>query len=360
MQQEKRMRNDLTAWHRKTGTLGGTPLRIPVAAVARIWQFRYRVQSLTTSGTSGNLLFSRFKIFKRVAPGGFTLVELLVVIAIIGILVALLLPAVQAAREAARRTQCTNNLKQIGLAMHTYVSDHAGFFPPGSPGESTHGLFSHMLPYLGAQTVYDLMDLDGPTHVDPARAIVIPEYHCPSYPFPILLFEGDVAGCYFQCGALTTYQGTGGKNGRYIESFKAPEGKLPYNGVFGYAMQRRLKQIEDGLSKTLAMGEFVHRDLSGGYWSRHPGNVRPWILGCNDNRRYGVYAFKVMAIGPNTQLDRTADGVHFNWLPMGSFHPGLTMFLVADGSVRTVPDGINFLVYKGMATVNGHEVTEPL
>ena len=50
----------------------------------------------------------------------------------------------------------------------------------------------------------------------------------------------------------------------------------------------------------------------------------------------------------------------FHWLPMGSFHPGLTMFLVADGSVRTVPDGINFLVYKGMATVNGHEVTEPL
>jgi len=296
---------------------------------------------------------------KRSLPG-FTLVELLVVIAIIGILVTLLLPAVNAARESARRIQCTNNLKQIGLALHNFASAHAGLFPPGSPGISTHGLFSHLLPYLEGQNIYSMMNLEGRTHDDPARSMVIPEYHCPSYPFPILLFEEDVA-FYFQWGALTTYQGVGGKNGRNIEGFSgAHEGKMPYNGMFGWGIQRRVKQIEDGLSKTFAMGEFVHRDLkTGGVWAQHPGNVRPWILGANYEGT-GTYAFKVLEIALNTALDRGADGVPFNWLPMGSFHPGGGMFLIADGSVAFIPDTIEFRTYTGMATVDGAEITQPL
>lgn len=91
------------------------------------------------------------------ADRGFTLVELLVVIAIIGILIALLLPAVQAAREAARRSQCSNNLKQMGLAIHNYAAVHQQHFPPAYTGSLKHALFTAMLPYLVQQPLHDSM-----------------------------------------------------------------------------------------------------------------------------------------------------------------------------------------------------------
>src|SRR6478752_1254763 len=95
---------------------------------------------------------------------GFTLVELLVVIAIIGILVALLLPAIQAAREAARRAQCTSQLKQLGLALHNYISAKKDALPPGLYTESKNGVqqgdtvFVRLLPYMEEQSIYDRWD----------------------------------------------------------------------------------------------------------------------------------------------------------------------------------------------------------
>ncbi|MCP4590129.1 MAG: DUF1559 domain-containing protein, partial [bacterium] len=97
----------------------------------------------------------------KTANRGFTLVELLVVITIIGILIALLLPAVQAAREAARRMQCSNNLKQLGLAVHNYVSIYSEHFPLGCMGYERHGLFTAMLPFLEQDVVHDKLDLTG-------------------------------------------------------------------------------------------------------------------------------------------------------------------------------------------------------
>ena len=126
----------------------------------------------------------RFTPCNAAGRTGFTLVELLVVIAIIGVLVALLLPAVQSAREAARRMQCKNNLKQVGLALHSYHTAH-GVLPFGSDyangNRSTWAMF--ILPYIERQAHYDLFDHSLPlVHADntPACETIVPTYLCPS------------------------------------------------------------------------------------------------------------------------------------------------------------------------------------
>ena len=213
---------------------------------------------------------------------GFTLVELLVVITIIGILVALLLPAVQVAREAARRMQCCNNLKQMGLAMHNYASARNGYFPPGSPGALKHGLFTHMLPFLEMQMLYDQLDLTGktPTDKEPHAFDVVNGYVCPSWPHPVV-YTLDASGAW--PGAITTYQGVAGAypNAQpYTASSGA--GNIPKNGMFGWQLVRSVAEVKDGLSNTLAIGEFVEIDeksSSVAVWSQVPGAVRPWILG---------------------------------------------------------------------------------
>ncbi len=294
---------------------------------------------------------------------GFTLVELLVVIAIIAMLVTLLLPAVNAAREAARRTQCANNLKQMGLAMHSFASANADIFPPGSPDNQAHGLFTYMLPFLEEQALYDTLDLEGTIHHhpnegrNPARYQVISAYLCPSYPQPWVIRNPELAD--FQQGALTSYQGVAGavvsEEGK---STPSGYGDIPANGTFGWGFKRKLREMTDGLSKTLAIGEFVHRDFEGGSYGIPPGNVRPWILGANT--AFGSYAFKVAEITPDTRIDRIADGVPFNYLPMGSFHPGATQFLLADGSVMPINHGFSLIVYQTMATANQQDVVGTL
>ena len=166
--------------------------------------------------------------FMRLRLKGFTLVELLVVIAIIGILIALLLPAVQAAREAARRAQCTNNLKQMGLSLHNYANTWKDCFPPGSSigradipnGKFKHGLFAFMLPYMEMATIYDQLDMSGlstsftynePEHI---RHEVISGYVCPSWPYP----ADYVTGSMWSDGAITTYQGVAGPDPDQIQS----------------------------------------------------------------------------------------------------------------------------------------------
>ena len=108
------------------------------------------------------------------------------VITIIGILMSLLLPAVNSARESARRVQCANQMRQMGMAIHNYAAK-TRFLPPGSVGNSLHGLFSHMLPYIEQQQIYDQFHLkvSGQSHA--ARNMVIPAYICPSYPYPSLM-----------------------------------------------------------------------------------------------------------------------------------------------------------------------------
>jgi hypothetical protein len=171
----------------------------------------------------------------------------------------------------------------------------------------------------------------------------------------------DRARADYQQGALTTYQGVGGailtdrnyNSERSRQRTRSQYGTMPHNGTFGWEFVRSMHEISDGISKTLAIGEFVHRDYKRGFYVPPPGNVRSWILGANSNR--GSYAFKVAEIGPNTRIDRVADGVPFNHLPMGSHHLGVTHFLLVDGAVFPIADEIDFDVYQSMATVDGRE-----
>jgi len=289
----------------------------------------------------------------------FTLVELLVVISIIGVLVALLLPAVQAAREAARRAQCTNKVKQLSLAIQNYVSANDGKLPPASPDKLHHGIFTYLLPYLELSSLYDQIDVERRTYnteSDPLRMTVVNAYICPNYPIPPFI---DPATSNGREGALTTYQAVGG-------AFTMPRqpnitsvgfGNMPLNGPFGWGLTpKNLKDITDGTTNTLFLGEFVHADRLPGLYHELPGNIRTWMTSAPSSNDKASYAFKVAEYTPNTPVDRVADAVPYNHLPFGSLHPSGTNFGAGDGSVHFVSDDVEILLYKYLCTINGEEV----
>jgi len=292
---------------------------------------------------------------------GFTLIELLVVIAIIGILIALLLPAVQAAREAARRAQCSNNLKQIGLAIHNYLGPNKEWFPPGvgaqtfgglQPGQDCHGLFTYILPYMEQQNLYDRLHLfEGVSTYTTEQFEVVDTFVCPSWPHDVVIRE---SGYDWRDGAQCIYQGVGGALRENVSVVATSNGDMPKNGIFGWGYVCRLNKLVDGTSHTLAVGEFIHRDKSG-WASGIPGNVRPWLFGSNWAGPEGSYSFKVVEYPINADVDRVADAVPFNHLPMGSYHPGGANFLFGDGSVTFLSENVDFAIYQGLATANGGE-----
>ncbi|MDO4571309.1 MAG: DUF1559 domain-containing protein [Planctomycetia bacterium] len=302
---------------------------------------------------------------------GFTLVELLVVIAIIGLLVGLLLPAVQNVRESARRLQCTNNLKNVGLACHSYVAQMK-CYPPANGAEKdygsglgnrAYGLFVYLLPYMEQDALYQMIDFEvSPCSLynkspRPAQlTTVVPAYICPSYARAWTCTE-EVS---YKYGALTTYNGVGGavrkstENGLYklSKQISSGYGDLPTNGMFCWSNTGKgvKAEIPDGASNTFMVGEFTQRDSND---TSEAGNVRPWIVG--DNEGKGMYSYKVMTYSLNAQVERYSGGVPFNYLAFGSHHPTGGSFLRADGSADFYSDRISLVVLKNLSTRNGKE-----
>lgn len=336
---------------------------------------------------------------------GFTLVELLVVIAIIGVLVALLLPAIQSAREASRRTQCLNSLKQLGIASQNYVSAEK-HFPPGSvaktyPGEPTHpqtfyrwSSLAHLLPYMENQSVRDLLDTSLPLYMPGGGypvsdrnkagvAQVLPEFLCSSdLGQPVKTQWGPTN--YVACA------GSGAGGGTPFET----------DGVFYVNSATTFAKIGDGSSHTVAMsesllGEDTQTDAASAFAGATAERTYKFVLGfsavpdltdgkCNSTKNYnssmgngndprgfawcsGEYrcALYNHYYAPNAAnfdcitsvtVDPTIPPQKlysaYGWRAARSNHPGGVNVLFADGSARLMGDSISLAIWKGLSTSN--------
>lgn len=285
---------------------------------------------------------------------GFTLAELLVVVAIIGVLLGLLLPAVQAAREAARRTECENYLKQIGIALHAYHATNRRF-PPGSnihttsggSGSSWHGL---ILSYM------DRANLSTQNISD--RYTVIDEFTCPS--------AVDVTTAVPPPLPTSTYAGvTGaGSDGKLLRPTEGNCGFVYMDGVFYPESDTRLRDITDGSSHTLAVGERAY--------FVEPWSAGSWWLGKTQPRTFlQLYTYSAKnVLGPINASRHQHDCWIYdeecpperrklcrNDLYFGSRHPGGAQFLYADGSVHRIEEAIELSTYQSLATRSGGEAS---
>ena len=269
--------------------------------------------------------------------GGFTLIELLVVIAIIAVLIALLLPAVQQAREAARRTQCRNNLHQLGLALHNYHDAHL-VFPPGGvvgtgglPGEMA-SLFILILPLVDEASLYNAynFDLTAPmpttcSACSTANTTVglqkLARYMCPSHEEPMVSY-GVLYGHYGWCSGSTNTRDNGG-------------------GAFYTNSRVRMRDVRDGTSNTIGLGEKAAANVN--------GYCQTWA---NASYHFGMTAATHYPInGPDVP------GLWPNYV-FRSAHEGGAFFLMLDGQVRFLSENIDMGTYRALSTIAGNELLD--
>lgn len=297
-------------------------------------------------------------------PRGFTLVELLVVIAIIGILVALLLPAIQAAREAARRSECSNKLKQIGVALHNYHDTHK-VFPYGYLEEGTlHKRtcwFQEVWPFIEEQPLYDrymentsLWVMDVPPEV---RDATLKSFQCPS--------DGSQPAKGASGGFRSNADGFQGSyvvcTGPGIMRY----GTADLGGMFFRLSAIKMSDVVDGTSNTLMASEAIARGSkntnsgwggAGGYWggAPHGGYGFTTLEPPNSPIADRVYACKATDWPEAPCISTAGTDDHRNFAR--SYHPGGANFVLADASVRFIPNSVNLEVYQALGTRRGREV----
>jgi prepilin-type N-terminal cleavage/methylation domain-containing protein len=282
----------------------------------------------------------------------FTLVELLVVIAIIGILVALLLPAVQAAREAARASQCKNNLRQLGLALHQYHDTMkqvpAGWIADAPEGVPGWGWASHLLPHLEQTNVEQLIARQLPI-ADPAnqqaRETVLRILLCPSDGFEDVFMLGGGGGHDHEDDGDHDHSVDEGTplfriaRSNYIGMFgtiEIEDSPSKSDGMFFHNSAIKFANVKDGLSNTLAIGERSSK-LGGSVWAGVVGEANEPMA-------------RIVGVADHTPNHRDR---HFD--DFSSDHPSGVHFLVGDGSVTRINDTIDLAVYQALCTIRKGE-----
>lgn len=293
---------------------------------------------------------------------GFTLIELLVVIAIIAILIALLLPAVQQAREAARRSACKNNLKQLALGLHNYESIH-GVLPPGylhkfDPGGTgaNHMGYSWglmILPQLEQANLYDQFNMNVPmfdvSQITP-REKHLPVFLCPSDPYSENAFVvRDASSSPVEQYAAASYAANWGPSTASVNLDDTP---LQCQGVFYRNSVTRFRDITDGLSTTLFLGERTNGPLPGPTAGGHQSFETAWcaaireVTDPSDDHGHMVLF--------ETQFRPNQPGTDDKGL--SAPHTGIGQFAMGDGAVRSISENIDDGVYNALGTRSGGEV----
>lgn len=342
--------------------------------------------------------------------GGFTLIELLVVIAIIGALIALLLPAVQSAREAARRAQSVNNLKQLALALHNYHDVH-NILPPASQGGvasvyMNYTGYAMMLPFVEGNNIYGAFNFDQNLNAGPPFGLYYGwslAANSTGYSSQLSVFLNPSAHTTSEVGstvgdwsvekaAITDYLFNAGAS-RYV-TYSAAEPRL--RGPFGFGSKVNFAQIRDGLSQTFLMGDSVGGTDLNPFRAEGAGATRVCVSNQIPIGTRSVYYENVMfqAYGRNRNwgtdkaiigglVARTVDRVGAIYrlndcgcasatdlfgppLPapapgqqvpnFRSPHPGIANFAMADGSVKAIKNSIDPNIYVGLSTMAGGEV----
>ncbi len=294
-------------------------------------------------------------------PAAFTLIELLVVIAIIAILIGLLLPAVQKVREAAARTKCSNNLKQIGLAIHNY-HDANGLMPPSRLGPQYATWCVLILPYVEQDALFRQWDLTKTYYQQPAAAqqTAVGLFFCPARRSPPMLstqFEVSSTGVpdgQEHPGALGDYACNGGQFSGPIVDNPACKGVMCMaDGQVATNRGISLTDIADGTGNTFLVGE-KHAPLS--KWGQSGPS---WGDGSVYNGEF-PRNFARIAGAPSFNLGQGPDDLVGPWhCKFGSFHPGLFQFVFADGHVASLANGTDLTTLQALAVRNDGQAVPP-